>query len=312
MSTGPSAPLPSLEPRASVERRAPAKLILTGEHSVVYGFPALAMAVDRWTTVRLTPLDPTQPGAVRSRELEPSTVLRAALETLIPAHGFAVDISTDIPIGRGMGSSASLALATVRAWMALHARTASAATVEAAVFAIERVFHGTPSGVDHGVMMRGGVVRFEKSTAGPVLESIPAAPLPLVVFDTGVAGSTRTLVADVRARATALSPVLDAMGRLSARIIQAIRARATLASVGEMFTENHRLLGQLGVSTPTLDHLVDFAVQHGALGAKLSGAGGGGVVIALAPEPQPLLSAARDAGITAFPVGAVPAAGRPA
>jgi mevalonate kinase len=82
--------------------------------------------------------------------------------------------------------------------------------------------------------------------------------------------------------------------------------------VGKLFTENHRLLVRLGVSTPTLDHLVDFAIQHGALGAKLSGAGGGGVVIALAPDPHPLLSAARDAGLAAFPVGTVPASGRPA
>ncbi|HCH66213.1 MAG: mevalonate kinase [Deltaproteobacteria bacterium] len=296
---------------ATATGRAPAKLIVTGEHSVVYGHPALAVAVDRWTHVRLTRLESAQPTTVRSRDTSPTPALVAALGTLIPASGVAVDISTDIPIGRGMGSSASLALAAVRAWLALSSRKASFDAVNNQVFAIEQVFHGTPSGVDHGVMMRGGVVRFEKTSAGPRLQAVPTPTLPLVVFDSGVAGCTRTLVADVRERSGTLQPVLDAIGALSRQIISSIRTPAPLPHLGTLFTENHRLLRQLGVSTPTINRLVEFALAHGALGAKLSGAGGGGVVIALAPDPTPLLSAARSAGLTAFSVGVVPAAGTP-
>lgn len=309
MSSGPTA---AADPQpTSHTGHAPAKLILTGEHSVVYGHPALAVAVDRWTSVRVRTLGPSHPTTVHSRDAASSPTLERALGTLIPSTGHAVEITTEIPIGRGMGSSASLALATVRAWMGLQGTAPDPVSIHEHVLAIERVFHGTPSGVDHGVMMRGGVVRFEKTVEGPQLSAIDTPALPLVVFDTGVAGCTRSLVAGVRERSTALAPTLEAMGQLSERIIQAIQQSAPLEDIGAYFSENHRLLSTLGVSTPTLDRLVALAIEHGALGAKLSGAGGGGVVIALAPDPTPLIAAAERAGFHAFSVGVVSAAGTP-
>jgi mevalonate kinase len=302
------AALPTL--RLPATGRAPAKLILSGEHSVVYGFPALAIAVDRWTTVQLRVADhATAPTQVVSPAIPPSAQLTAALTEVVAPTGLVVDTHSQIPIGRGMGSSASLAVATSRAWCSARNIVPTDALVNQHAFCIERVFHGTPSGVDHGVILRGGAVRFEKSEAGPKLSAVDHPELPLVVIDTGVAGSTKDLVAGVRARALQLKRTLAAMGQLTEHVLQAVADHAPLPHLGKLLTENHRLLGEIGVSTPELDALVDFALRNGALGAKLSGAGGGGVVLALVAEPEPFLSAARTAGLTAFSVGIVPPTG---
>ena len=145
MSPGPTAAADPQHHPASHTGHAPAKLILTGEHSVVYGHPALAVAVDRWTSVRVRTLEPSHPTTVHSRDAAASPTLERALGTLIPSTGHAVEITTEIPIGRGMGSSASLALATARAWMGLQGMPADPVRVNEHVLAIERVFHGTPS-----------------------------------------------------------------------------------------------------------------------------------------------------------------------
>lgn len=289
---------------------APAKLILSGEHAVVYGHPAVAIAVDRWTRVRLSSLaDPGLPTCIASTTAPVDDSLRAALTTIVPDHGLQVDIDSTIPIGRGMGSSASLAVALVRARARAQGRTPPEAEVHRAAFTVERVFHGTPSGVDHGVIGRGGAVRFQRTERGIDLQPLACPALPLVVFDSGSAGSTRDLVAGVRARRLELVDTLAALGALTERVIAALTGGAPWPELGALLSHNHTLLRAIGVSTPELDHLVDFACGHGAVGAKLSGAGGGGVVIALAPQPDRLLEYAQQAGLSAFRVAVVPPTG---
>jgi len=290
--------------------QAPAKLILSGEHAVVYGHPAVAVAVDRWTRVHLDHQD--GPSSVHSTAGQLPDIIQDALHTVIPREGLRVSIDADIPLGRGMGSSASLAVATVRAWSRATGQPLDAVTLNRSAHTIETVFHGTPSGVDHGVIGRGGAIRFQRTRDGISIHPMACPALPLVVFDSGTAGSTRDLVAGVRARRDELAPVLTAIGTLTERVIAALEARAPLTTLGPLLTENHRLLRALGVSTKALDHLVDFALQHGAHGAKLAGAGGGGVVLALAPEPEHLVHRAQQAGLTAFAVDVVPPTGSPA
>jgi mevalonate kinase len=235
--------------------------------------------------------------------------LLEAFTTVLPGQGVGISTETDIPIGRGMGSSASLAVATVRAHASAQGMVLDEATLHRQAFAIEKVFHGTPSGVDHSVIARGGAARFQRTETGTQLTPLACPPLFFVIFDTGVAGSTRDLVAGVRSRRAELSDTLEAMGQLTEQVITALRSPGSLAHLGSLLTDNHRLLRALGVSTGQLDALVDFALGHGALGAKLSGAGGGGVVLALAPSPETLLEHARKAGLTAFSVDVVPPAG---
>jgi mevalonate kinase len=284
-------------PRPLAVGAAPGKLILFGEHAVVYGHPAIAAAVGLSSTVSLWRWD----GATHIRRSSfHDDRLRKAVATCLPAHGLAVDISSELPPGRGMGSSASIAVSMVRAAAMLAGEQPRSRVLFERSLALERIFHGQPSGVDNAVVLRGGLLRYRK---GPPLQLEPlpvSGLLHAVILDSGSVGSTAALVARVRAARPGVDPVLEAIGALVERIDMLSDPRA----LGAVMDENHALLRQLGVSTPALDELCAFARQHGATGAKLSGAGGGGVVLALvAAEGQPgLLVAAQRRGIRAFAI----------
>lgn len=268
------------------------KLILFGEHAVVYGHPAIAVALSKETEVILDP----RPGPTR---LVDSWIRDERLDELLkkalPAEGLAVRIRSEIPTGRGLGSSAALCVALIRARAALENREASLEEIHEQGFALERVFHGTPSGIDHAVAARGGALYYRKNSE-PVALEMP--PMPAVILDSGTAGNTAELVAKV---ADAGSRVLPALNQLGEFADIARENLGDLHLLGDLMIEAHALLKTIGVSTQDLDELVALSMRHGALGAKLSGAGGGGVVVALVPEdPEPLLQAALHRGIQAF------------
>lgn len=279
---------------------APGKIILLGEHSVVYGHRAIAAAVDLCTGVTLEPHDgPTQ---LRSTFLRDERLDRAIAHAL-PPRGWLVDIDTQLPVGRGMGSSAALSVALVRAAARLNGEALDFAAEHERGFALERIFHGNPSGLDHAVSALGGAVVYRKGEA-PRPVALP--PTRVVVLDTGVAGDTATLVAGVASRRPGVDPHLDALGRL---VEEALEVLDQPSALGDLMNQAHHHLQHIGVSTPRLDALVTLARAHGAVGAKLSGAGGGGIVVALCPDGgQELLAAARAQGISALP-SVVPARG---
>lgn len=267
------------------------KVILCGEHAVVYGHPALAAAVTLGTEVRLR----AETGPTRVLEARADPRLEAALSVLLPAEGLGVEIDSTLPVGRGMGSSAALCVALARAELARQGRRPSPGEVADLALAGDRAFHGNPSGVDTTVSAMGGVLRFQRGAEPRAL------PGPrgwrLVVLDSGVAGHTGALVAQVAAARPGVDPHLARLGALSDL---AAANLDDLGVIGEIFNEAHARLRAVGVSTPALDHLADFARTHGAVGAKLSGAGGGGVVIAAVADSGDLLRAASEAGLTAF------------
>ncbi len=285
---------------------APGKLILLGEHAVVYGHPAMAAAVGLHTTVTLwSRPGPTALGSSAFHDLR----LRQTLASALPPEGLRVDIESQLPAGRGMGSSASIAVALVRAAAALEGEEPRFETLFERSLALERIFHGQPSGVDNMVVLRGGLLSYRK---GPPLDIRPLrvpVPLPVVILDSGLAGSTARLVAMVGASRPTTDPVLQSIGSLVERAEGLLDDPVAL---GAAMDTNHGLLRELGVSTPRLDQLCQLARENGALGAKLSGAGGGGVVLALVlPKDRPrLLAAATRAGVRALsadlPVSAVP------
>lgn len=274
------------------------KLILCGEHAVVYGHPALAFAVDRSTTVELArtsgPRTLDAPGVDDPR-------LERALDAILPDRGVAVRIRSEIPIGRGMGSSAAMAVAAVRALAELEGLDPPDpdACFEQAL-ALERVFHGNPSGLDVAVAARGGFLMYRRGPPVAIEPVDTSVPWKVVVLDTGLAGDTAQLVAGVAARRPAIDPVLERIGRL---VEQARSELDNLEALGELLRENQRHLRTIGVSTPDIDRLVELAEGAGAAAAKLSGAGGGGVVLALVDDPEPVLRAARQARVPAFACG---------
>ena len=270
------------------------KLILCGEHAVVYGHPAVAFAVDLATSVTLE----ARPGPTAIDGAAADARLTEALRLVLPAEGFCVRVASSVPVGRGMGSSAALAVALVRARAALDGTTLDDDATYAAAMPCERVFHGNPSGLDVAVSVRGGCLRFTRGVP-PTLEPLAPGPWQVVVLDTGVAGDTAALVAGVASRRPAIDPHIEAIGALVDRCCGALGSPARL---GPLLTENHRLLQAIGVSTPALDELVHLALDAGALGAKLAGAGGGGVAFALVADDRgadAVLRAADRHGVSA-------------
>lgn len=289
-----------LHPRAEAH----GKTIVLGEHAVVYGTPALAAGLPRGIALQARPLpDPRQPStlAIPAWDLAlPLTaaaehpVARAALEVLGhcdgPLTGWAIEGDSTLPAGAGLGSSAALTVALARLVLGPDADVED--VVEASL-AGERIFHGEPSGIDSQVAARGGLLRFVRGQA-PTEVQLPG-PLPLLVVPSGVQRRTAEQVARVRSRhdrfPTLARPLIDVLGRAVDEGIAALRARDH-AALGEIMQLCHGVLAAFGVSSPVLDAMCSTALRHGALGAKLTGAGGGGCILVLpGPDPQPLVDA---------------------
>lgn len=279
---------------------APGKLILCGEHAVVEGHAAIAAALPRMTrvTVARRPGPSTLVSDLQDERLWP------ALLTVVPADGLEVTIRSELPVGCGLGSSGALAIATLRALAALEGRAPAFEELHERGFLVERAFHGNPSGVDHAVSALGGVVRYRRTPSGAEIHPLKIAePLTLVVVNTGrPAFTTAELVERVRQRGS--STELAAIGAIVTRVVGLLGTAGTHVQVGQLLTENHGWLRAIGVSTPALDRVCEAMLAAGALGAKLAGAGGGGVALALCtPGSAPSVeAAARAPGFTAFTV----------
>lgn len=280
--------------------RAAAKLILLGEHVVLYGRPAISLPVPR-IGVRAT--------AYRSRGTVPrlgdTAVSRQAMAAVcahlgVPQEGLAVAVDSDIPSERGLGSSAAVAAAVIAAVADLWDRKLSGETLFALIQESETLAHGNASGVDaRTVIGAGGPLWFQDGVTRslPVADSADRAVL--VVADTGIAGSTRQAVATVRGRLGELGAVgaelLEQAGDLTRGAAEDLRL-GRLAELGCAMTAAQRILVRLGVSCPAVDDLVAAALTGGALGAKLSGGGLGGCVIALTTDAPATRAALLAAG----------------
>jgi hydroxymethylglutaryl-CoA reductase len=301
---------------------APGKLILMGEHAVVYGQPAIATTIDRGVRVAVSQLTNEMRGPVlRSYapgfpplcrpdpDGEGPQKLRAALDALVTiagerVRGLQFSVDGTIPAGAGLGSSAALAVALLRAVHRFFGDDVDAATVIEQAFAIERVFHGNPSGVDHTVVATGGCLAYRRDQS-PTIERIELPRrLRLAVGVANAHAGTANAVGALRDRAKRHPAHYDrcyaAIGALASSGIDHLR-RGEYSAFGELMDLNQGYLNALGVSTPLIESLCAIARERGALGAKLSGAGGGGAVIALVDDdPDPIVRAFAAAGCQAF------------
>ncbi|MCU0663096.1 MAG: mevalonate kinase [Myxococcota bacterium] len=282
------------------------KVIVLGEHAVVHGEPALAAAIAARVTLELELQ--AGPGcleltnvALRARVDDGSRLGEALLRLVeslgVPREGWALRGSCFVPLGGGLGSSAAIAAASVRALCSAHGLVRSQQEMFDAVQASEAVFHGTPSGIDAAVALRGGALRFTKASGVTPLE----VRLPrLVVVYSGQPKDTKIAVERftqaLADRGDLARARLRRIGELVDIGIEAL-ARDDLSALGEAMNENHEHLCWFGVSTAALDRICEGARKSGALGAKLTGAGGGGSAIVLTkPGDDAPVVALRGAG----------------
>ena len=297
---------------------APGKVLLLGEHAVVYGHPALAAALERQVFVEIEEdsrgpafelLAPTNGGSAAASVDPPAELLRAAAAMAIAAGAparFRARVRSELPLGAGLGSSAALGVALARAFSQIARRDCPPERAELLALELERVFHGAPSGVDPAICARGGVILFRRGEPAHIERVSPRRPLHLVVALTGVLRGTRSTVLPLSARRAErpdlYDPMLAFLGEL-ARGGAAALERGDLQDLGLRFDAAHGVLAAVGVSCAELDDAVATLRKAGALGAKLTGAGGGGAAIGLARDPEhaeALAAAVRRAGLQAF------------
>jgi mevalonate kinase len=282
------------------------KVIIVGEHAVVHGHAAIAAGLSVGVTIDATPGEGrlrVPAWSLEARAGDGSDVGRAlaALLARLDAGGLDFTGEAKVPSRAGVGSSAALAVALARAAARATGQADDVARINAAVTAAEGVFHGTPSGIDAAAATSGAVGRFTRAEGWR-----PISVLQPMTFCVGLSGRPRDTasqvgaVARLRERLPAADGVLALLGRL-ADDAQAALARGDVDGLGRIMDTAHGLLAALRVSSPELDTLVHAARAAGAVGAKLTGAGGGGAVIALAPgHERDVLARWRAAGFEGF------------
>ncbi len=282
---------------------APGKIILFGEHAVVYSRPALAVPVMQ-VQVDVEVADSPRAGIWINA---PKINLRAELTALpadhpiasviqnlfstlklpIPASGLEINIESTIPVAAGLGSGAAVSVALIRALALYLQRSLSDEQVNDLVYEIEKLYHGTPSGIDNTVIAYAKPVYFIKGKPGETFKV--GKPFTIVIGDTGMPAPTKQSVADVRRlwlkNASKFEGIFDEIAQVS------LIARRSIESgkpemLGELMDHNHSLLQEMTVSSVELDRLVNVARNAGALGAKLSGGGRGGNMIALVHKDE--------------------------
>lgn len=282
---------------------APGKVILFGEHAVVYGRPAIAAPISQVRARAVVTATPRQP-AGEALIQAPDIGLESRLSELPDDHPLAcvvngllaalhvshppactIRVTSTIPVAAGLGSGAAVSVAILRAFSAFLGAPLGDDQISALAYEVEKLHHGTPSGIDNTVITYQLPVYFVRGQ--PIQSLRLPAPFTVVIGDTGVTSPTAATVGDVRqawqANPAVYEALFDRVGRVTGAARSAIEAGRT-GELGPLMDENQALLDRMGVSSPELERLILAARASGALGAKLSGGGRGGNMIALTTD----------------------------
>jgi mevalonate kinase len=278
---------------------APAKIILFGEHAVVYGEPAIAVPFNTLhATATATPGAAGSGLVIHARDLNetlqitaPRDALNHALsmaaqltlrELALPVPDLRLEVWSSIPIASGFGSGAATAAALIRALSDALGKPLEGEALNALVYEVETMHHGTPSGIDNTVIVMNTPVYFVRGQ--PPQPFSVGQPLTFVIANTGLAAPTKETVGAVRSLVERDPAVYRTLVAQIGQIVREAKdhiERGYVLGIGHLMNLNHNCLRSLTVSSPLLDRLVKAALEAGALGAKLSGGGRGGNLIAL-------------------------------
>ncbi len=273
------------------------KVILYGEHFVIYGVPSIVSAIAQATTARVEPLKgkgwhledkrPATPG-YKEEKLEQQ---RESVERVLKAAGvdtsrnpIKITLVGDLVAASGIGASAASCVAIARALSNEFGLNLSDERINEIAYEGERAYHGTPSGVDNTAATYGGLIWFVR---GKPIERIEVKePIEIVMGNTGIVADTAAVVAGVRERKEKYPEKYDKIFKEAEELVHEARRALEnfdLKKVGKLMDENHKLLQAIEISCRELDFLVELARDHGAFGAKLTGGGCGGNMVALTP-----------------------------
>ncbi|MCP4647122.1 MAG: mevalonate kinase [bacterium] len=257
-----------------------AKTILFGEHFVVQGSHAIGASLSMQFSVKITPSEQLNLNIETGQIVLDAS--RAILDSLGLPGNYSIEVETDIPSGAGMGWSAAYSVALVRAAAREKGVALDWKEVAKHAYEGEKVFHGNPSGIDNTLASRKGAILFKRGEDPAAIEL--GVPITIVIAYTGKKGYTKDLVAGV-ARVKEEKPEFfaDLMEKVEGVVLDARDALQSgdLNRLGALMDQNQEYLRQVGVSSPELEELIQIFKDEGALGAKLTGSGGGGCAIAL-------------------------------
>lgn len=292
---------------------APGKIILFGEHSVVYGKGAIASAIDLRTytdgkllkekAIKIHAHDLKIPGlsiSFSEKDVFLGTdygkagfvvsYVKSAIERVLDEYGsrkgFEVSIRSDIPVGAGLGSSAAVVVPTIKLLSELLEMNLSNEAISQMGKDVEIEVQGSSSGIDPAVSALGGGIYFKKGK----IERFSAPKLPIIIGYTGEKGSTKVLLEKVKSLKESypniVCGIMNSMDEITDSGRKILSEGGDLTELGALININNGLLEAIGVSTKDLSDLVFASRMSGALGAKITGAGGGGCMYALVPEKQ--------------------------
>lgn len=284
------------------------KVILFGEHFVVHGAESIVAGISEYTECRveITPGEPgvkvvdkrpAVPGYIKEKRAEQEKAHKLVLDHLkidTTKDGLRIFLGGPLVPSSGIGASASDVVALSRALSELFNLGLTEDQVNQSAFIGEGGYHGTPSGVDNTAATFGGLISYRRAAGKPVFSPISfSQELYLVVIGTGITASTTKVVGDVRklkeAKPEFFADLMKQYGAVAAQAREALQS-GDLAKVGKLMVKTHDLCRQIGISCEPLEQIVSCCLRNGALGAKLSGTGRGGIAVALADSVQ-----ARDA-----------------
>ena len=279
------------------------KVILFGEHFVVHGVPGIVSAIDSTTDAEVKKAQKginvkderkTAKGYSEEKRLQQLE----SIERMLKAMGVDPKIALDIWVGgtlpgfSGLGASAASSVAIARAIAQELNMKVADEKINQVAYEAEKAYAGNPSGIDNTAATYGGLMWFKKNMAGgqdKVEHLSIEAPVEIVIGSTGKVANTKAMVEGVAERKRKNPQKYNTIFERAEELCYEGRAALefySLKKVGELMNENHRLLQEIEVSSTELDLLVDVARKQGAFGAKLTGGGGGGCIVALTPGKE--------------------------